>query len=140
MNRWLGTLLVAIVLPSSTVLADNWGPWEIKQDKVNYVLNRMEPPPSGNSPGPLQLAVRMFQKYISPVDGPRCPMYPTCSSYSLQALHQHGPLLGVFLTVDRLYREGDPHEHKQPIDKWGYIRFNDPLNHNDFWLKIPQQH
>lgn len=91
--------------------------------------------PTSNQ-GALQLAVKLFQKYISPVDGPRCPMYPTCSAYSLQALRKHGPVIGVFQTVDRLYREGDQaHEHQSPIEKWGFIRFYDPLSENDFWLE-----
>ncbi len=123
------------LLFSSPTCANDWGPWEVTDGKVKYLLNHSR---VGQSPGggsPLQMAVRAFQKYISPVDGPRCPMYPTCSAYSLQALHKHGPLLGVFLTVDRLYREADPHERQQPIAKWGYIRFYDPLKENDFWLK-----
>jgi len=123
-------LLFAVFLPLiiiSTSQADDWGPWEIPIPTTKQ---------SGAFAQPLQLAVRFFQKYISPVDGPRCPMYPTCSSYSLRALKQHGPLLGTWQTVDRLYRESDyRHEHQQPINKWGYIRFNDPLSNNDFWLK-----
>jgi putative membrane protein insertion efficiency factor len=122
-------LLVVLLLAfaqASCSQADDWGPWEAPPQKTA----RKE------TTAPLQLAVRFFQKYISPVDGPRCPMYPTCSSYSLQAMQQHGPLIGVFQTVDRLYREGDQqHEHQQPINKWGYVRFFDPLESNDFWLK-----
>lgn len=110
----------------STLLADDWGPWEVPSQQAQQTTT---------SKDPLQLAVRLFQKYISPVDGPRCPMYPTCSSYALQALRKHGPLLGTFLTVDRLYHEGDRHEQQQPIDKWGFVRFYDPLENNDFWLK-----
>ena len=120
-------LLISVALPA---LADDWAPWEVavaKQQQRTAVNN-----------GPLALAVRFFQKYISPVDGPRCPMYPTCSAYSLQALHKHGPVLGTFLTVDRLYREGDPHEHGQPLKKWTRIRFYDPLEQNTFWLSRPE--
>jgi len=82
----------------------------------------------------LQTAVQLFQKYISPIDSQRCAMYPTCSAYSLQAIRKHGSLIGVFMTVDRLYHEGDPIEQQHPINKWGYIRFYDPLENNDFWL------
>ena len=68
-------------------------------------------------------------------------MYPTCSTYSLQALHKHGSALGTFLTVDRLYREADRrHEHDQPIKKRGRVRFHDPLKENDFWLKKLPRH
>lgn len=120
--------LAAICFSAPSAAAENWGPWETPAIREGQ-------PPSGNSPGgPLQLVVHFYQRYISPVDGPRCPMYPTCSTYALQALAKHGPLTGVFLTVDRLYRENDPHEQQKPIVKWGYVRFYDPLENNDFWL------
>ena len=125
MKSGLLTLLTIHCLCSS-LLAAEWGPWEVPQSQPTQAVT---------DEGPLQLAVRMFQKYISPVDGPRCPMSPTCSTYSLQALHKHGPATGTFLTVDRLYREGDPHEHDRPIERWGRIRFYDPLRENDFWLE-----
>ncbi|MBE9487418.1 MAG: membrane protein insertion efficiency factor YidD [Desulfuromonadales bacterium] len=124
------TLIIWGCLLTTPALADNWGPWDTPQKNTEKQEN--------SSISPLKFAVRAFQKYISPVDGTRCPMYPTCSSYALQALHKHGPLLGVFQTVDRLYREGDPHEQQQPINKWGYVRFYDPLDNNDFWLQQNQ--
>lgn len=120
-------LLLGLSLFATQLHAADWGPWEAPATK---------PQTTAMSSDPLQFAVELFRKYISPVDGPRCPMYPTCSSYSLQALRKHGPLLGVFLTVDRLYREGDAsHEHNHPVAKWGFIRFYDPLEANDFWLQ-----
>ncbi len=61
-------------------------------------------------------------------------MYPTCSAYARQALHKHGPLLGIFMTADRLIHEGDPIEQQDPLIKWGHRRFFDPLAKNDYWL------
>lgn len=126
MKKVLLLTISILILAACSGLASDWGPWEApRQPQKRQETNR----------DPLQFAVKMFQRYISPVDGPRCPMYPTCSGYARQALRKHGPLLGVFQTVDRLYREGDKeHEHGQPINKWGYIRFFDPLENNDFWL------
>ncbi|SEA55135.1 putative membrane protein insertion efficiency factor [Desulfuromusa kysingii] len=118
-------VFLLLCLNTTTAFTADWGPWEVKK----AVDVRQE-----TTTSVLQTAVQLFQKYISPVDGQRCAMYPTCSAYSLQALRQHGPLLGVFLTVDRLYHEGDPIEQQHPINKWGYIRFYDPLENNDFWL------
>jgi putative membrane protein insertion efficiency factor len=84
---------------------------------------------------PLVQGVRFFQKFISPVDSPRCPMYPTCSSYALQALHRHGSVLGSFLTVDRLLHETSPAEQTIPLEGFERIRYYDPLEANDFWLE-----
>jgi len=126
MKKLLLGIVMICLFAATPLQADDWGPWEALQ----------QPAPKQESRGPLQFAVKMFQRYISPVDGPRCPMYPTCSSYALKALNKHGPLIGVFQTVDRLYREGDAeHEHRRPVAKSGYIRFSDPLKENDFWLK-----
>ncbi len=126
MRAFLSSIALLTLLSISSAGAEEWGPWEVPQQQKQQSANIL----------PLQLAVRAFQTYISPVDGPRCPMYPTCSSYSLQAMRKHGPLIGVFQTVDRLYREGDgKHEHRHPIEKWEYVRFADPLKNNDFWLQ-----
>ncbi len=127
------TISIILLLFPLLAHADDWGPWEITPKPQKQMLH------ATNKVSPLQPLVRFFQRYISPVDGPRCPMYPTCSTYALQALDKHGPLLGVFLTVDRLYREIDPNEHQQPITKGGYIRFDDPLTKNDFWLNPTAQ-
>ena len=49
-------------------------------------------------------SVRFYQKWISPVDGPRCNFSPTCSRFGYEAVHDHGPFLGVVMTADRLMR------------------------------------
>lgn len=39
------------------------------------------------------------------MDGPRCPMYPSCATYGDQAVREYG-LWGLLMLVDRLfYRE-----------------------------------
>jgi putative membrane protein insertion efficiency factor len=49
-------------------------------------------------------SARFFQKWISPIDGPRCSFSPTCSQFGYEAVHDHGPFLGVVMTADRLMR------------------------------------
>ncbi len=46
--------------------------------------------------------IRTYQTCISPILGPRCRFYPTCSEYSLEALKKHGFTRGIGLTVRRL--------------------------------------
>lgn len=50
----------------------------------------------------LQLPVRFYRKFISPLTPPSCRFYPTCSEYALEALEVHGALKGSWLTVKRL--------------------------------------
>lgn len=46
--------------------------------------------------------IRMYQKYISPLTGPHCRFYPTCSQYSLEAFKKYGFLKGLWLTIKRI--------------------------------------
>jgi hypothetical protein len=52
----------------------------------------------------LVLAVRFYQRFISPVLGPHCRFAPSCSQYAVLALQQHGALRGSWLAVRRLSR------------------------------------
>lgn len=46
--------------------------------------------------------VRFYQKFISPIKGPTCRFYPTCSQYSIQAFKKYGFLKGMWLTLRRV--------------------------------------
>ena len=48
--------------------------------------------------------VRGYQLVLSPLLGPRCRFYPSCSSYALQAVQEHGAARGGWLAVRRLGR------------------------------------
>lgn len=49
-------------------------------------------------------SIKFYQKKISPLFGPKCRYYPTCSQYAIQAVEIHGVLKGSFLAVLRLLR------------------------------------
>ena len=68
------------------------------------------------------------------VDGNRCQMYPSCSSYASKAIEKHGPALGWVVSMDRLVRCGrDEAKVSMQIrvknGEWTY----DPVKANDFW-------
>ena len=48
--------------------------------------------------------IRGYQRFISPLSGPTCRYYPTCSAYALGAVRTHGPVKGFLLAVGRLVR------------------------------------
>lgn len=53
----------------------------------------------------LLLGVVHFYRYaISPLLGPRCRFYPTCSQYALDAIRIHGGVKGGWLTFKRICR------------------------------------
>ena len=49
-------------------------------------------------------SIRFYQRKISPLFGPKCRYYPTCSQYAIQAVEIHGVLKGSVLAVLRLLR------------------------------------
>jgi len=48
--------------------------------------------------------LRGYQYAISPLLGPHCRFYPSCSHYACEAVHRHGALKGSWLTLRRLGR------------------------------------
>ncbi len=48
--------------------------------------------------------IKTYQKYISPVKGTKCPYFPSCSNYGLEAVEKHGSIKGMILTVWRIIR------------------------------------
>ncbi len=48
--------------------------------------------------------VRFYQLFISPLIGPRCRFYPSCSSYAIEAIQKHGPIKGSWLAIKRIGR------------------------------------
>ena len=48
--------------------------------------------------------IRLYQKYISPIKATKCPYYPCCSQYGLEAVEKHGALKGGFLAAWRILR------------------------------------
>lgn len=53
---------------------------------------------------PLILILRGYQRFISPLLGPRCRYYPSCSTYAVTALERHGAVKGLALGTWRVLR------------------------------------
>ncbi len=48
--------------------------------------------------------VKLYQVTLSPLLGPRCRYWPSCSHYTLEALRVHGTLQGGWLAARRILR------------------------------------
>ena len=48
--------------------------------------------------------ILLYQRLVSPLIGPRCRYYPTCSAYAVDAIGSFGILRGVVLAVWRVLR------------------------------------
>lgn len=53
---------------------------------------------------PLIWLVRGYQLLISPFVPPSCRFHPTCSHYTIEALHKHGAVKGLWLALRRIAR------------------------------------
>ena len=63
--------------------------------------------------------IDMYKKYISPIFhhfGIECKFYPSCSTYTRQAIEKYGAIKGGFLGIKRIFK-------CNPFSKGGY----DPL-------------
>ncbi len=48
--------------------------------------------------------IRTYQLAVSPLLGPHCRYYPSCSHYALEAVDRHGAARGSALALRRLLR------------------------------------
>ncbi len=50
------------------------------------------------------LAIRLYQLILSPLLGGQCRFYPSCSSYTREAIEKYGVLKGILLGGKRLLK------------------------------------
>ncbi len=135
-------LFAFMSVSAAAAQAGQWGPWSTnsdapvlltRADKEVPKVKQREGNESGIAATPFIWLLKIYQNFISPVKGDRCPLYPTCSAYSVQALQKHGPVVGIVMTADRLIHESDE-PSLVPYKKVGNrYRFIDPVENNDFW-------
>ena len=57
--------------------------------------------------------IRFYKRYLSPMKTVKCPYFPSCSDYAIEAIQKHGPVKGALLAVWRILR-------CNPFSKGGY--------------------
>ncbi|OIP62720.1 MAG: membrane protein insertion efficiency factor YidD [Nitrospirae bacterium CG_4_9_14_3_um_filter_53_35] len=136
--------LLSVTIPSYSATI-NWGPWS--ENKEAPVIGEGSPCDEKTEPDAwnpfvrfLGGAVHVFQQYISPVDGDRCSMAPTCSHYSIQALQKHGASLGFMMSADRIVHEYEEQRFVPVLRDGMRSRFYDPIENNDFWFAEAVRH
>ncbi|MCP4694291.1 MAG: membrane protein insertion efficiency factor YidD [Desulfobacterales bacterium] len=92
---------------------------------------------SGAGGDPLSGVVAFYRgplNHLSAVRHGECPMYPSCSDYSLQAIRKHGMWIGWIMAHDRLMRCGrDETRTARKILVNGKWKYYDPVEGNDRW-------
>jgi len=107
-----------------SLIASCADPWTLKNE-------------SGEGFNPLLSIVQFYRgplNHLSAVKQGKCPMYPSCSAYSIQCLQKHGFFIGWMMSCDRLMRCGRDEMRLSPkILSNGKLKCNDPVEDNDFW-------
>lgn len=129
MHRCLIVLFFIIAMPCYGADDNSFEPWDFNLVEKNILYE--EPV---NFPGRFLIgSVKFYQEYISPVRGGHCPMYPSCSAYSIQAIQKHGIFIGIMMTADRLIHEMNEMDTAPFVDGEGGTGYYDPVENNDFW-------
>lgn len=81
--------------------------------------------------------LKAYQNGLSRMMKSKCPMWPSCSAYSLEAIQKHGVVGGTLLTADRLYHEGSIQRTAVRIQVGEQLRYWDPVEDNVVWGKQP---
>ena len=134
MSQNLKLLIAGIIILFSSALEanDSFAPWSFTHQEIKSISPKKEL----SIPGViLKNGIIFFSKYISPVDGDRCNMYPTCAAYSRQAIEKHGFVFGMLLTADRLIHEANETDSAPLVRIYDRLRYLDPVSNNDFWWK-----
>ena len=96
------------------------------------------PAPSDDNRGlaarALAVPVHAYRLFLSPLLGPNCRYYPSCSAYALDALRVHGALKGSWLSVRRICRchpwhPGGYDPVPAPADRQSHSRIADAFRH-----------
>ena len=77
----------------------------------------------------LLVMIRFYQIYISPYKGTKCPYFPSCSGYGVEAIKKHGALIGSVLTAWRILR-------CNPFSKGGYDPVPDKIDFSKFYCNF----
>ena len=67
--------------------------------------------------------LRFYQGAISPLTGPKCRFYPTCSHYAAEAIQTHGAIRGFLMGFFRILR----------CHPWHRGPFTDPVPNRFTW-------
>ena len=57
--------------------------------------------------------IKIYRKYISPMKSTKCPYFPSCSEYGLEAIEKYGAFRGSLMAIWRILR-------CNPFSKGGY--------------------
>lgn len=148
MMRRMGVCLLLLCIPLQAGCMQAWAEndpmhspeigssrrWPLSTQTAPDYLAIVRRPAEATGTGPFLAMLNFYRIVISPVDGDRCEMAPTCSLYAQQAFKDHGVVMGFLLTADRLLHEGDEKPRVRTYRLGRDTYYVDPLSANTYWL------
>jgi putative component of membrane protein insertase Oxa1/YidC/SpoIIIJ protein YidD len=131
------------IFGTAIALADE--PWSI-QESAPIIQTGAVLPPNMTFPHPVPdgfvktgcyIWLMAYQKGFGRFSASKCPLKPSCSNYSLEAIAQYGGFWGVLMTADRLFHEGSIRQTAPWVRDIDRIRFLDPVYDNVIWRTEP---
>ena len=118
-------------------------PWSARVEAPVMVAGAHQPLPAAVTTVPqvpdgfggqsCHLWLRFYQRWFSRFMTTRCPMKPSCSRYSQEAVSRYGVGWGILMTADRLYHERSEQAMARLVPDPDRIRFPDPVESNVIW-------
>lgn len=96
------TIFIILLFSTVSVLAENGSDSVLVTDPDENELISSDDPSASSAA--FQLYIRLFQIFISPVDGRQCIFRPTCSQYARDAIKKYGFIKAYPLIMARLIR------------------------------------
>lgn len=64
--------------------------------------------------------IKGYQVFVSPFIGRKCRFYPSCSSFTIEAIEKFGSVRGTFLGIKRIFKCHPFNEGGyDPVEKYG---------------------
>ena len=102
MKVWFISFLMFsnILLIKNCYSQNEWGwGWNSHENKKNYFENEI----LKNNRTLFSKLIWYYKKNVSPKQGPRCPCFPSCSTFTLYSMKKYGFFWGLIMGIERIY-------------------------------------
>lgn len=90
----MNKLFLILIISSSSIFSNDWA-WELTEETETDIKS--------DDDSLHAKLIKYYQEYSSPIQGERCPFYPSCSHYVLESMKLFGFELGLIMGIERIY-------------------------------------
>ena len=109
MIKILLPLLIILSLFSHKAFSSEWNRNNLDKPNENFWTDSIENSKLVNRANLYNKLIWFYKNKISPSQGIRCPLYPSCSTFTLYSMNKYGFITGLIMGIDRLYYRENTH-------------------------------